>query len=144
MVRTRAILASVALGLVVGLGCGRSPEAPGGPFEGTWSGAIQDSAAGSGTARLTLSQQGAGVSGTFSTTFADVGANRTGTVSATASGTTASVFLTPGSPTVCSPALTLSGTMGGTLVLVGNKLGGSYSVLLCAGGAAGSVDLVRQ
>src|SRR6185369_6977706 len=106
--RTR--LSAVVLAMALVAACNDSPTAPAGPFVGTWAGAIVDSAAGSGTARLVLTQSGAGVSGTFTTTFANSALDRAGTVSGTATANAASVFLTPSAPLSCG----LSGTLGTT------------------------------
>jgi len=136
--RTR--LSAVVLAMALVAACNDSPTAPAGPFVGTWAGAIVDSAAGSGTARLVLTQSGAGVSGTFTTTFANSALDRAGTVSGTATANAASVFLTPSAPLSCG----LSGTLGTTLSLSGTKLTGSYSVLACSGAVTGTFDLTRQ
>ena len=140
----RIRVAGVLLAAALATNCDGGPVAPGGPFLGTWAGAIVDSAAGAGTARLVLTQSGAGVSGTFTTTFPTSSFDRAGSVSGTATGATASTFLTPSAPTVCGSGASLSGTMGATVSIAGTKLTGGYSVLLCTGAGSGTLDLTRQ
>jgi hypothetical protein len=124
-------------------GCSDGPAAPGGPFNATWSGVIVDSAAGAGTARLALTQSGAGLSGTYTTSFSDAAFDRAGSVSGTATSTAASVSLTPGTPVACA-GFTLSGTMGGTVAVTGARLTGNYVALACNGAVSGTLDLTRQ
>ena len=143
MTRLRRSVGAGLLAGMVAVACGDGPAAPGGPFNGTWSGAIADGAAGAGTARLVLTQSGAGVSGTFTTSFADGAFDRAGSVSGTASSTAASLALTPGTPVVCS-GFSLTGTMAGTVTVSGTRMTGTYAVLACSGAVNGTLDLARQ
>lgn len=135
----------VAMAVVLALvaGCSDAPAAPGGPFEGSWFGPFVDSAGGAGTARLVLTQSGAGLSGTFTMALTNPpnSADQVGTVSGTTTTkTTASIFLKPSTPLSCG----LSGTMGGAVSLSGLKLTGNFSAVTCTGAVTGTLDLARQ
>jgi hypothetical protein len=124
--------------------CDNHTTEPSGTFTGTWSGTINDSVSGLGTARLILTQTGAGVTGTFTTTYPNTALNRAGTASGTATGATAAIFLTPSAVTVCSASLTLSGTMGASVTLTASKMTGTYSALGCTTATSGTLDLTLQ
>jgi high-affinity nickel-transport protein len=76
----------------------RAPVGPAGTLDGTWSGAIVDSDAGSGTATLTMTQRGQGLSGTWSATFGGGAVATGGSLGGSTVGATASLFLTPAAP----------------------------------------------
>jgi hypothetical protein len=141
-------VAVVLLAVVLVAACDDGPAAPGapaapdGPFVGTWAGTIVDSAAGTGTARLVLTQS-TGISGTFTVTFTNSAFDRAGTVSGTANmatATSAPLFLTPSAPLSCG----LGGTIAVTASVSGARLTGNYSALACSGAVTGTLDLSRQ
>jgi hypothetical protein len=145
MTRAKSTVLCVVFGLaLMAAGCDNKTTEPSGTFTGTWAGTINDSVSGLGTARLILTQVGAGVTGTYTTTFPNAALNRAGTASGTATGATAAIFLTPSAVTVCSGSLTLSGTMGASVTLTSTKMTGTYSVLGCTGAATGTLDLTLQ
>ena len=136
----RLRIVAVLLTIALATSCDDGPTSPGGAFVGTWAGAIVDSAAGTGTAKLVLTQSGSGISGSFTATFPNSSFDRTGTVSGTATANAASIFLTPAAPLSCG----LSGTIGTTLSLSGTKATGNYALLACSGAVTGTLDLMRQ
>ncbi len=131
---------------VTSIACGASPTAPGTqmPLNGAWNGTVTPDSGGTGTATMVLAQVGDGVSGTFSLAAAGSGLAANGTVGGTVSGASIALFLTPSVPLVCSPVLTLSGTIGTTLTIGTGRLSGRYLVTTCTGAQVGSVDFVRQ
>ena len=125
--------------------CGGAPTTPTTtfPLAGTWVGQIADNA-GTGTLTLVLSQSGPGVSGTFVVTSNTAALVSSGTAGGTANGAALSLFLTPSAPLVCSPTLTLTGTVGASLTIAGRRMTGQYFVTSCGGGRAGTVDVTLQ
>jgi hypothetical protein len=125
---------------------GSTPVAPDTtfPLAGTWAGALTDDGLGAGTVSLVLSQTAAGVSGTFAVTSVVPALVQSGTVGGTAGGSNVLLYLTPGTPLVCSPALTLTGTLGAALTLSNGRMTGRYFAPACSGQRAGSLDLRRQ
>jgi len=119
----------------------RAPLGPTGKLDGTWTGAIVDSAAGTGTTSWTMAQRGQGLTGTWSATFSVGGVMTGGSLGGATEGAQVSIFLTPETPLVCSPSTTLSGTLGVTATLSGNRLQGTYVVLTCTGATNGTIDL---
>ena len=141
----RLILGALVLVGLASSGCHDSNGVgPSGLVDGSWTGSIVDSAAGTGTAVLTMSQRGAGVSGTWSVSFADARYDREGTIGGTRQGFQVSLFLTPASGEVCGSATTLSGTLGVTATTTSNRLTGTYAVLTCDGARSGTLDLRRD
>jgi len=135
----------VTLVVAASVGCEQAP--PGSPtatMAGEWAGVIADSASGAGTIRMSIGQRGAGLSGTWASTFSDASLNRSGSFSGTMIGAPFVLFLRPSVPIVCSPDLTLTGTMAMTTTMTGDKLTGSYTVLNCSGVITGTVDVERQ
>lgn len=134
------VLVTVALGA-----CEQdSVVSPTPALAGEWSGRITDSLAGEGTMRLTIGQRGPGLSGTWASTFPDGSFNRSGSFSGTMVGSPFVLFLRPSLPIVCSPDVTLTGTLAMTTTVNGDKLIGSYTVLNCSGVMTGTVDVERQ
>ena len=127
---------------LAGAGC-RTPLGSTGALDGTWRGAIVDSAAGAGTATLVMSQTGQGVSGTWSAAFANGATTIGGSLGGSTAGALVSLFLTPTSPIVCPSSATLSGTLSMTATRSGNRLNGTYVVLTCTGATDGTIDLTR-
>lgn len=124
--------------------CSSGPVAPSGGFDGTWLGTLSDSASGSGSVKLVLSQAAAGVSGTFAITFADSSQNRSGTAGGTAAAPLLVLSLVPAAPLVCSGGVTLTGTLSATMTMSGNRMSGSYSSFTCGGAIGGTLDVSRQ
>lgn len=125
------------------IACGRSPASPSSPLTGTWRGT--DVRAGvSRTITLEMTQSGAGVTGTWSAVADGLASPETGSLGGTLVGSTASLSLTPSSPVVCGPDVTLSGTLALTGTLAGDRLGGNYIVFLCDGAATGRIEVVRE
>lgn len=125
-------------------GCSSGPAAPSSLLDGTWSGTFSDSGSGAGSAKLVLTQTAAGVAGTFAITFSDATKDRSGTVGGTVAASLLVLTLSPSAPVVCSPTVTLSGTLSATLTVAGNRMTGTYSSFTCGGAAGGSVDIARQ
>jgi hypothetical protein len=111
---------------------------------GDWAGTITDSVAGAGTIRLTIGQRGPGLSGTWASTFADEAFNRSGSFSGTMVGSPFVLFLRPSLPIVCSPDVTLTGTLAMTTRVDGDRITGTYTIFNCSGVITGSVEAGRQ
>jgi hypothetical protein len=124
--------------------CSSGPAAPTGGLDGTWSGTLTDSASGSGTAQLVLTQTSAGVSGTFVIAFPDASRNRSGTAGGTLAASVLVLTLSPSAPLACSPGVTLSGTISATATIVGNRMTGTYSSFTCGGAIGGTIDVTRR
>jgi hypothetical protein len=125
---------------------GSTPVAPDTtfPLAGTWVGALIDDGGGAGTVNVVLTRTAAGVSGTFAITSTAPGLAQSGTVGGTAGGSSVLLYLTPGTPLVCSPALTLTGTLGAALTVSDGRMAGRYFAPTCSGQRAGSLDLRLQ
>ena len=94
-------LASLILALAMVAACD-SPTSPSGPLEGTWTGPIQSSLSGVGSARVTLSQSGSDVMGTWGATFpANPAANDGGAAAGSVSGSSVTIVLSPTNPGLC-------------------------------------------
>ena len=125
--------------------CGGAPTTPTPtfPLAGTWVGQMTDSV-GTGTLTMVLTQSGPGVSGTFVVSSSTAALVASGAAGGTANGAALSLFLTPSAPLVCSPTLTLTGTLGASLTVAGRRMTGQYFVAGCGGGRAGTVDVTLQ
>lgn len=125
--------------------CGGGPTTPTTtfPLAGTWVGQITDNL-GTGTLTLVLTQSGPGVSGTFVVASSTAALVSGGTAGGTANGAALSLFLTPSAPLVCSPTLTLTGTIGASLTTAARRMTGQYFVTGCGGGRAGTIDVTLQ
>lgn len=123
--------------------CGSSPTGPSGLFGGTWTGDVTDSVSGKGTGRLVLTQTESGLNGTFAWSFAT--GERSGSASGRVDGTTATMFLTPSVPVVCSPTVTLTGALAATIVVSGARMNASYFAFGCGSDVlTGTFELTRQ
>ncbi len=129
--------ATVSVAVVVGmLGCGSdSPSAPSFTFTGNWQGVAQDSAAGTGVFRVTLTQNGGSIAGTWLIQFPAAGYQNSGSASGTANGSSLSATLTPSDPTTCPFRVTANAS--------GNQMTGTYAAFNCAGSIAGTFTATR-
>jgi hypothetical protein len=145
MTRTTPVFVVFLLACGLLAACGRQgPTSPDGQLSGAWSGAITGSPSGAGTAKLVLTQNGAGLAGTFTVTWPDAAQNRTGVASGTATGGVATIAMTPTTPLSCPGSLTLTGTMTATVAIGSGRLTGSYSSLACGGAQSGTLDLAKD
>jgi hypothetical protein len=124
-------------------GCDDNPAEPTAGLDGTWRGTMTRGAV-TGTTTLRLTQAGAGVTGTWSADLEGPAFDQSGTVSGTVTASTVSLFLQPGSPLVCSPGATLSGTLTMNGSLSGDRLTGDYIVFSCEAASTGRIDVQRQ
>jgi hypothetical protein len=145
MIGKRRLMAIAAACCVMACG-GSTPVSPDAsfPLAGTWAGVLADDGGGEGTVSMVLSQTAVGVSGTFAVASAAPALAQSGTVGGTAGGSSVLLYLTPGTPLVCSPALTLTGTLGAALTLSNGRMTGRYFAPACSGQRAGSLDLRLQ
>lgn len=123
------------LGGVVGCGGSDSPAAPSFTFSGNWQGVAQDSAAGTGVFRATLTQNGSSVTGTWFIQFPAAAFQNSGSVSGTATNTSLSLTLTPSDPTTCPFRLSANAS--------GNQMSGTYAAFNCTGSIAGTFTASR-
>jgi hypothetical protein len=112
-------------------------SSPFGSLSGNFTGSIQDSAAGTGTVRGTLSQSGTSISGTLQTFFANPNNNNSGTVSGTVNGTSVTLVFTSSVPTACPFNITLTQTSN-------TQLSGTYAAFNCTVAVGGTVSITRQ
>ena len=135
---TRIIAIAAVLGLcLVSARCGGdSPTSPSAPVSltGTWTGTIQDSLVGAGTARVTIAQSGSSLTGTWS--FTAGGDTNSGSLSGSVTGSSLSVTLTPSVPTSCPFQVTAT--------VSGNTITGTYAAFNCTVAISGSINLTRQ
>jgi hypothetical protein len=110
---------------------------------GTWRGTITRGATG-GTVTLQMAESGAGVTGTWSADLDGTTFDQSGTVGGTVTASTVSLFLQPGSPTVCDSGATLSGTLTMNGTLAGDRLTGHYVVFTCDAASTGTIEVRRQ
>ena len=111
-----------------------SPTSPSSSsIDGTYAGAMNDSAFGAGTLRMTLTSNGSNVTGTWNTTFS--GGNNSGTGTGTFNGTTLSITLTP-SISGCPFLVTAARS--------GTQLSGNYTAVNCVATGTGSINLSKQ
>ena len=94
--RLRSIVLALTLAL---LGCSGDDEPT---LTGTWTGTIQDSVAGTGTALFTFSQTGANVNGTWQFTFQNPANNNGGSLSGTAGNPAIALTLFAAQSQACS------------------------------------------
>ena len=123
------------VGGVVGCGGSDSPAAPSFTFSGNWQGVAQDSAAGTGVFRATLTQNGGSVTGTWFIQFPAAAFQNSGSVSGTATNTSLSLTLTPSDPKTCPFHLSANGS--------GNQMSGTYAAFNCTGSIAGTFTASR-
>ena len=117
----------------------KGSSSPNGPstssVSGTWTGSItSNQAAGSGPARVTLSQTGNNLSGTWSVT----GPNSpdSGSLTGSINGSGVSLTLSPSVPTNCPYTVTAT--------VSGNSMNGTYAAFNCTLAVAGGVALTKQ
>jgi hypothetical protein len=116
------------------LGCSGGDEPT---LTGTWTGTIQDSLAGTGTALFTFSQTGSNVSGTWQFTFSNPANNAVGTLSGTAGNPAIALTLSAAQAQACS------------FTVVANfddddHVTGTYTTFNCTLSQSGSLDVHRQ
>lgn len=100
-----------------------------------------------GTSAMTLAihDVNIAVAGTWTLTRPAGAGTVEGTMSGVLNGGVLTFFLTPQAGLVCSPTVTLSGTMAGSMVVAQGRLQGSYSRFVCdALGVVGTLDLTKQ
>jgi len=144
----------VLLVLVVITACGRDrdtptgptrPVVPASPFVGTWIGPIVDSAAGSGTLRLTITEHVAiSLLGSWASSFGDDAFNDSGPMSAVVEGTRVRIYLT-GQPcgAIFGPSATPRTTTD-DLIVEGTRMAGAYISLGCGPPRDGRMELTKQ
>jgi|SwirhirootsSR3_FD_contig_51_1024155_length_6464_multi_4_in_0_out_0_1 hypothetical protein len=127
---------SIVFALTVALlGCSGGDDAPN--LTGTWTGTIQDSVAGTGTALFTFSQTGTNVSGTWQFTFQTPTNNNGGNLSGTAGDPAIALTLFAAQSQACS------------FTVVANfddddHVTGTYTAFNCTLLPSGSLDVHRQ
>ena len=97
-----------------------------------------------GTITLEMTQSGAGVTGTWTADSDGLALDQTGSIGGTLTGSTLALFLSPTTPLTCSSGTTLSGTLGMTGSLDGDRLAGDYVVFGCESVATGHIDATRN
>ena len=126
---------SIILALTLALlGCSGDDEPD---LTGTWTGTIQDSLSGTGTALFTFSQTGRNVSGTWQFAFPNPANNNDGTLSGTAGDPAIALTLFTEQSRACS------------FTVVANfedddNFTGTYTAFDCARPQSGSLDIHRQ
>lgn len=128
-----AILAASLLGFVL-FGCGSSPvePAPALNVTGTWSGVITSALGnGSASAKIALTQKGAGITGTWTA------GGSTGTLVGTATDQAVTLDLKPSTAGECPYNVTAR-------VERTNEMTGLFSAVQCSGLLSGFVSLVKQ
>ena len=132
--------------LAVGAAFTASPTSPTTASDvlGTWTGSVADDSGLSGAASLSLTTQNVqGVSGTFTMTSSASMLAVSGAASGPAVGSTISLFLVPSTPLVCSPNVTLSGSISANLTLANGRLTGRYFGVTCGASRSGTLDLSK-
>ena len=129
-----AVMACVLIGGVCG--CGRdTPAEPTSGLDGRWRGTITRNGV-AGTITLHMTQSGAGVTGTWTADLDGLVLDQTGS--------TLALFLSPTTPLTCGSGTTLSGTLGMTGSVDGDRLAGDYVVFGCESVATGRIDATRN
>ena len=111
-------------------------SSPFGSVSGNYAGTIQDSVAGAGTVKGTLSESGSSLSGTFQATSANL-QFLSGTVSGTINGTSITLTFTPSVPTSCPANITLN-------QVSATQLTGTYVAFNCTQADSGTINVTRQ
>jgi len=112
-------------------------SSPFGSVSGNYAGTIQDSVAGAGTVKGTLSESGSSLSGTFQATSANQQQFLSGTVSGTINGTSITLTFTPSVPTSCPANITLN-------QVSATQLTGTYAAFNCTQADSGTINVTRQ
>ena len=133
------LLCAVLATFITTVGCG--DETPSGPttLDGTWRGTYRRGTL-AGTLTLEMAQSGAGLTGTWSADLEGTEFDQAGSFGGTVTGSTVALFLNPGPPLACG----LSGTLGVTGSVDGNRLTGDYVVFECDSVATGRIDVTKQ
>lgn len=148
--RERFVLLLTLAGVTGGCGGDRDtptsptpPVVPSSPFVGTWVGSIADSAAGSGTLRLTITDHFAiSLVGSWASTFGDQSLNDNGPLSATVEGSNVRLILRG---QFCdAPFGTTARLVIADAIVEGTRMAGSYISLGCGAPRDGRIDVVRQ
>jgi hypothetical protein len=127
---------SIVLALTLALlGCSGDDEPN---LTGTWTGTIQDSVAGTGTALFTFTQTGANVSGTWQFTFQNPTNNSGGNLSGTAGDPEIALTLFAAQSQACSF------TVAANFDDDDDHFTGTYTAFNCALPQSGSLDVHRQ
>jgi len=147
---------TMALLLILGLGCTDSPTAPtpggAGARSGTWSGTFTDAGSGGGTLRLELRETAVGelglLAGSWTATFTSGAAAASGDVTGAITGPLVQITLRRAVPVSCPvpgavPALN-GAFIASTLTLAGTAIRGPYDYQACGLPAAGTLELRRQ
>lgn len=119
--------------------CGSSPAAPSAPavmqVAGTWSGSItSNQVAGSGPARITITQNGTAINGTWNAV--GPGGPGAGNMAGTVSGQGLAMTLESSVPGDCP--YTVNATVSGA------SMTGTYATFSCTVAASGGINLTRQ
>jgi hypothetical protein len=129
-----SIVLAVTLAL---LGCSGGDDEPN--LTGTWTGTVQDSLAGTGTALFTFSQTGTNVNGTWQFTFQNPVNNSGGTLSGTAGDPEIALTLFAAQSQTCS--FTVAANFDDD---DDDHFTGTYSAFNCTILSNGSLDITRQ
>jgi hypothetical protein len=115
------------------LGCGGGDR----DLTGTWTGAVQDNLAGTGTILFTFAQTASRLTGTWQITFADPANNNGGSLSGTVGDPSLALVLTPARPQACS--FTVAAERDDE-----DHFTGTYAAFGCTRSESGSLDVNRQ
>ena len=137
MLFTRLVLFSLALTLAgVLAACGGGGSGPTAfSYSGTWSGTLNDSIGGAGTATITVSQSGSDLVGTWQSTFAAGGTN-SGTLQGLIRTNDVLIELYPSDPRTCPFALVAQRS--------GSTLSGTYVAFDCTVSVSGTMSITKQ
>ena len=128
---------SMVLALTLALlGCSGDDEPN---LTGTWTGTIQDSLAGTGTALFTFSQTGTNVNGTWQFTFPNPTNNSGGSLSGTAGDSSIALTLVASQSQACSFTVVANFDDDDD-----NHFTGTYTAFNCARMQSGGLDVTRQ
>ena len=135
--RQLAMMMGMVLVMCIGfIGCGGGGGGDDVNVSGTFRGTIQDSVAGTGTATVTLAQDGSDLTGTFQTTFANPSNNGSGSVRGSVNGNTITLQTAPSVPTACPFNVTAT--------VQGGQVTGTYAAFNCTVAASGTLTLTKQ
>ena len=117
------------------VGCSGSDGTPTSPssassLTGSWNGSVVSQLSGSGSARVTLNQNGSVVTGTWTASFPE--GTDAGTVDGQVSGGSLQVMLNPGDPTNCPYRMTAT--------VSGSTINGTYTSVHCTIAFGGSIN----
>ena len=111
---------------------------------GEWAGTISHSLAGDGALTLKVSQMGPGLFGNWASVYPDPAFNQSGSFSGTITGSPFILFLRPAVPIVCSPGVTLTGTLAVSATVSGDRISGPFTILTCTGAIGGTIEVNRR